>query len=41
MQTLDDVRGDIRTLLTDRAQQEALDRLVAEARRTAKIEIYI
>ena len=41
MQTLDDVRGDIRTLLTDRAQQEALDKLVEEARRTAKIEIYI
>ena len=41
MQTLDDVRGDIRTLLTDRAQQEALDKLIEEARRTAKIEIYI
>ena len=41
MQTLDDVRGDISTLLTDRAQQEALGKLVEEARRTAKIEIYI
>ena len=41
LQTLDDVRGDIRTLLTDRAQQEALDKLIEEARRAAKIEIYI
>ena len=41
MQTFDDVRGDIRTLLSDRAQQEALDKLIEEARRTAKIEIYI
>jgi parvulin-like peptidyl-prolyl isomerase len=41
MQTVDDVRGDIRTLLTDRAQQEVLDKLIEEARRTAKIEIYI
>ena len=37
MQTLDDVRGDIRTLLTDRAQQETLDKLIEEARRTAKV----
>ena len=41
MQALDDVRGDIRTLLTDRAQQEALNKLIEEARRTAKIEIHI
>jgi peptidyl-prolyl cis-trans isomerase C len=41
MQTLDDVRGDIRELLTTRAEQEALDRLIEEARRTAKIAIYI
>ena len=41
MQSLDDVRGDIRTLLADRAQQEALDRLIEEARRTVKIDIYI
>lgn len=41
MQTLDDVRGDIRALLTDRTQQEALDTIIDEARRTAKIDIYI
>jgi hypothetical protein len=41
MQTLDEVRGDIRTLLTERAEQEGLSTLIEEARRTAKIEIYI
>ena len=41
MQTLDEVRGDIRTLLADRAEQEGLSKLIEEARRTAKIEIYI
>jgi parvulin-like peptidyl-prolyl isomerase len=41
MQSLDEVRGDITALLTDREQQEALDKLIEEARRTAKIEIYV
>jgi peptidyl-prolyl cis-trans isomerase C len=41
MQTLDEVRGDIRTLLGERAEQEGLSKLIEEARRTAKIEIYI
>jgi len=40
-QTLDEVRGDIRTLLTERAEQEGLATSIEEARRTAKIEIYI
>jgi parvulin-like peptidyl-prolyl isomerase len=38
MQTLEEVREDIRALLTDRARQEALTKLIEEARRTAKIE---
>ena len=41
MQMLDEVRGDIRTLLTERAEQEGLAKQIEEARRTAKIEIYI
>ena len=41
MQTLDEVRADIRTLLTERAEQEGLSKLIEEARKTAKIEIYI
>ena len=41
MQTLDEVRGDIKTLLGERAEQERLSKLIEEARRTAKIEIYI
>ena len=41
MQTLDEVRGDIRALLNDRAEQETLEKLIEEARRTAKIEILI
>ena len=41
MQTLDEVRGDIKTLLGERAEQESLSNLIEEARRAAKIEIYI
>ena len=41
MQTLEEVRDDIKALLSDRAEQEALAKLIEEARRTAKIEIYI
>ena len=41
MQTLDEVRGDISTLLAERAEQEGLATQIEEARRTAKIEIYI
>jgi peptidyl-prolyl cis-trans isomerase C len=41
MQTRDEVRSDIRTLLTERAEQEGLSTVIEEARRTAKIEIYI
>ena len=41
MQTLDEVRTDIRALLTDRAEQEGLSKAIEEARRTAKIEIYV
>ena len=41
MQTLDEVRADIRGLLTDRAEQDGLSKAIDEARRTAKIEIYI
>jgi peptidyl-prolyl cis-trans isomerase C len=41
LQTRDEVRSDIRTLLTERAEQEGLSTLIEEARRTAKIEIYI
>ena len=41
MQTLDDERADIRTLLTERAEQDGLSKAIEEARRTAKIEIYI
>ena len=41
MQTFDDVREDIKTLLSDRAEEEALAKLIEEAKRTAKIEIYI
>jgi parvulin-like peptidyl-prolyl isomerase len=41
MQTLDEVRGDIKTLLGERAEQESLSKLIEEARRAAKVEIYI
>ena len=41
MQPLDEVRGDIRTLLAERAEQDGLSKVIEEARRTAKIEIYI
>ena len=41
VQTLDEVRGDIKTLLGERAEQESLSKLIEEARRSAKIEIYI
>jgi len=41
MQTLDEVRGDIKTLLGERAGQESLSKLIEEARRAAKVEIYI
>ena len=41
MQTREEVREDITALLTDRAGQEALTKLIEEAKRTAKIEIYI
>ncbi len=41
MQTVDEVRGDIKTLLGERAEQESLSKLIEEARRAAKIEIYI
>jgi peptidyl-prolyl cis-trans isomerase C len=41
MQTFDEVREDIRTLLGDRAEQDALAKLIEEAKRTARIEIYI
>jgi peptidyl-prolyl cis-trans isomerase C len=41
MQPLDEVRADIRGLLTDRAEQEGLSKAIEEARRKAKIEIYI
>jgi len=41
MQTRDEVRSDIRALLTERAEQEGLSTVIEEARRTAKIEIYI
>ena len=41
MQTLDEVRGDIKTLLGERAAQESLSKLIEEARRAAKVEIYI
>jgi peptidyl-prolyl cis-trans isomerase C len=41
MQTLDEVREDIKALLSDRASQEGLTKLIEDARRTAKIEIYI
>ena len=41
MQTFDEVQEDIKRLLTDRAEQEALAKLIEEARRMAKIEIYI
>jgi peptidyl-prolyl cis-trans isomerase C len=41
LQSLDEVREDIRALLIDRAGQEALARLIDEAKRTAKIEIDI
>jgi foldase protein PrsA len=39
-QTFDEVREDIKTLLSDRAEQETLTRLIEEAKRSAKIEIY-
>lgn len=38
---LEEVRGDIVTLLTERAQQERLAALIKEARQAAKIEILI
>jgi len=41
MQTLDEVRGDIKTLLGERAGQESLSKLIEDARRAAKVEIYI
>jgi peptidyl-prolyl cis-trans isomerase C len=41
MQTRDEVRSDIRALPTERAEQEGLSTVIEEARRTAKIEIYI
>jgi peptidyl-prolyl cis-trans isomerase C len=41
MQTFEEVRGDIQALLSERTEQEALDRLIDEARRAAKIELYI
>jgi peptidyl-prolyl cis-trans isomerase C len=41
MQTVDEVRADIRALLADRAEQEGLSKAIEDARRTANIEIYI
>jgi peptidyl-prolyl cis-trans isomerase C len=41
MQTLDEVRADIRALLTDRAEQEVLSKAIEEARQKVKVEIYI
>ena len=41
MQTLDEVRGDITALLTVRAEQEALAKLIEEAKRKGKIETYM
>ena len=38
---LDEVRSDIRNLLIERGQQESLDALIEEARKTARIEILI
>jgi peptidyl-prolyl cis-trans isomerase C len=40
MQTIEEVREDIKMLLTDRAEQEGLSKLIEEARRTAKVQIY-
>jgi parvulin-like peptidyl-prolyl isomerase len=41
LQKFDEVRDDIAALLTDRTDQEALAKLIEEAKRTAKIEIYL
>jgi peptidyl-prolyl cis-trans isomerase C len=41
LQPLDEVRRDIKALLTDRASQEGLAKLIEDARRTAKVETYI
>jgi peptidyl-prolyl cis-trans isomerase C len=41
MQTVDEVRADIRALLADRAEQEGLSKAIEDARRTAKVEIFI
>ena len=38
---LDEVRADIRNLLIERGQQEGLDALIEEAKKTARIEILI